>query len=113
MPRTPNAPGSSLAFLADGHALFLHLHQAAEPLAALEDEVGGCTAGVVGAEAVDGDPDRVEEAPRSAASAFVQVAGEVVTTCAGDAPAPAEQVAATVEVRRGGDGLWRVAKRLY
>jgi hypothetical protein len=53
------------------------------------------------------------EGPRSAGSAFVQVSGEVVTTCAGDAPEQDEQVAATVEVRQGADGLWRVAKRLY
>lgn len=52
------------------------------------------------------------EAPRAASSAFVQVSGEVVTDCAG-ATGQVEPVAATVEVQRGSDGLWRVAKRLF
>jgi hypothetical protein len=53
-----------------------------------------------------------EEAPRAASNAFVQVSGEVVTDCAGE-PEQVEPVAATVEVQRGPDGLWRVAKRLF
>lgn len=53
------------------------------------------------------------EAPRNPTSAFVQVSADVVTTCAGNTPDRVEQVAATVEVQRGGDGLWRVAKRLF
>lgn len=53
------------------------------------------------------------EAPRSPNSAFVQVSGNVVTTCVGNTPEQVEQVVATVEVERGGDGLWRVAKRLF
>lgn len=53
------------------------------------------------------------EAPRSPTSAFVQVSADVVTTCAGNTPDQVEPVAATVEVQRGRDGLWRVAKRLF
>ncbi len=53
------------------------------------------------------------EAPRAPSSAFVQVSGDVVTDCVGEAPGAVEPVEATVEVQRGPDGLWRVARRLF
>ncbi len=53
------------------------------------------------------------EAPRGPTSAFVQVTGDVVTACAGGDPDQVEAVAATIEVQRGADGGWRVAKRLF
>jgi hypothetical protein len=55
------------------------------------------------------------EAPRSDTEVYVQVTGDAVTQC-GTGPAPGggtEHLAATVELVRGGDGLWRVTNRLY
>lgn len=55
------------------------------------------------------------EAPRTASVVAVQVTGNVQTTCeAKDAAAPpVETVAATLELARAKDGLWRVRQRLY
>lgn len=55
------------------------------------------------------------EAPRSDSEVYVQVTGNAVTRC-GTGLAPgggSEALAATVELVRGPDGLWRVANRLY
>lgn len=54
------------------------------------------------------------EAPRAPDSVYVQVAGTVLTECAAGAlTAPAEPVAATVEVRRVAGGRWVVSRRLF
>lgn len=56
-----------------------------------------------------------DEAPRSTTEVYVQVTGNAVTNC-GTGLAPggtSEQLAATVELVRGSDGLWRVRNRLY
>lgn len=55
------------------------------------------------------------EAPRSRSSLSVQVAGSLQTTCPSDGgeSRPAEELAATVQLLKGGDGLWRVNRRLY
>lgn len=55
------------------------------------------------------------EAPRTNTSVYVQVSGQVVTTCLdGPAPSPGnEDASATVEVRRGTDGAWRVNHQLF
>lgn len=69
-----------------------------------------CTTEISGASAVIPD-----EAPRSATEVWAQVQGEALTTCeAGPPPAgPSEQVAATVQLLKGTDGRWRVARRLF
>jgi hypothetical protein len=55
------------------------------------------------------------EAPRSDTEVYVQVSGEALTQCGVGAPPGegAEHLAATVELLRGPDGLWRVTNRLY
>jgi hypothetical protein len=55
------------------------------------------------------------EAPRAAGEVYVQVTADALSSCAvGAAPGGAEEhLAATVELLRGPDGLWRVAQRLY
>jgi hypothetical protein len=55
------------------------------------------------------------EAPRGTDEAWVQVSADVVTHCqTGPAPGEAlEHVAATVELLRGPDGLWRVSQRAF
>jgi hypothetical protein len=55
------------------------------------------------------------EAPRSASEVWVQVTADVLTHCqTGPAPGQAvEHVAATVELARGLDGLWRVSQRAF
>ncbi|MGH8921536.1 MAG: hypothetical protein ACRD0H_24895 [Actinomycetes bacterium] len=55
------------------------------------------------------------EAPRGAGEAWVQVTADVLTHCeTGPAPGEAvEHVAATVELARGPDGLWRVSQRAF
>ncbi len=55
------------------------------------------------------------EAPRTDQQVYVQVVGTVRTSChaAAAPPIPPERVAATVAVRRGADGTWRVAERLF
>jgi hypothetical protein len=56
-----------------------------------------------------------DEAPRTADTVSVQVGGIVTTRCADYEvpPQPDETVGATVNLRLGGDGFWRVEKRLY
>ena len=56
------------------------------------------------------------EAPRSDTEVYVQVSGDALTRCGVGAP-PGEEgtehLAATVELVRGPNGLWRVTNRLY
>lgn len=69
-----------------------------------------CTTTVSGANAVI-----PAEAPRGEGEVYVQVAGDAITTCVtGAAPGTGtEHVAATLELLRGPDQLWRVARRIY
>jgi hypothetical protein len=55
------------------------------------------------------------EAPRTASTVWVQVVADVMTGCeTGPAPGgPVEHVAATVELVRGSDELWRVSQRAF
>lgn len=55
-----------------------------------------------------------DEAPRTDTTVFVQVAGQVVTSCLrGQPTTPSEDAAATLEVVRASDGNWRVNKQLF
>jgi hypothetical protein len=56
-----------------------------------------------------------DEAPRTEERVSVQVAGTAVTRCdtGAAAAAPPEPVAATLELVKARDGLWRVSRRLY
>jgi hypothetical protein len=56
-----------------------------------------------------------DEAPRTPDAVSVQVGGTVTTRCADKQapPQPDEAVGATVNLRLGADGFWRVEKRLY
>jgi hypothetical protein len=69
-----------------------------------------CTTTVSGADAVIPD-----EAPRSDGEVYVQVTGDAVTTCMTGAPpgGGTEHVAATLQLVRGTDQLWRVARRVF
>lgn len=52
------------------------------------------------------------EAPRTSDTAWVQLEGTLATLCATDNVPPSD-LAATVLVERGNDGLWRVAERMF
>ena len=69
-----------------------------------------CTTTVSGADAVI-----PAEAPRDDDAVYVQVTGDAVTTCATGTPpgTPTEHVAATLQLVRGTDQLWRVARRVF
>jgi hypothetical protein len=55
------------------------------------------------------------EAPRTRTTVHVQIAGTLHTRCQDPTAAqrPVEDLAATLKLVRGGDGLWRVDRRLY
>jgi hypothetical protein len=55
------------------------------------------------------------EAPRTASTVWVQVIADVTTSCKTGPPpgGPVEHVAATVQLVRAPDGLWRVGTRSY
>lgn len=52
------------------------------------------------------------EAPRTSDTAWVQLEGTLATRCA-TGNVPPSDLAATVLVERGDDGLWRVAERMF